>query len=156
ELMLGVGLANGLFGIIAAHELLHRCDRVSRIGAQVLLSTALYGHFCVSHVLVHHRLVATPSDPATAARGESLYGFFGRTIVEGFLVALRAESGQTETPGGPGRALRNAVVRSVLVNAALICGIAASSGLAAAGFFIGQACIAVYTLEAINYVQHYG
>ncbi|MEL0214543.1 MAG: hypothetical protein VW948_02040, partial [Burkholderiaceae bacterium] len=43
-------------------------------------ASVLYGHFCIEHVKGHHVRVATPNDPATAKRGQSLYGFFLQSI----------------------------------------------------------------------------
>lgn len=156
ELMLFVGIANGIFGMSVAHELLHRTGRTARIVADALLLTALYGHFRVSHLNAHHRLVATPADPATPIVGETLYSFFGRSIVDGFALSLQIETQRLAALGSRAYALRNFVVRSTFASVTIFAMIYAFFGAAAAGLFVGQALIAIYTLEALNYVQHYG
>lgn len=156
ELMLFVGMTNGIFGMTVAHELLHRRGRTAHVVADVLLLTALYGHFRVSHLCVHHCLVATPADPATPAVGESLYTFFGRSIVEGFALSVQSEALRLAALGYRSCSLRNLVLRSILGGGAVIVTVGAIFGAVAAGLFVGQALIAVYTLEALNYVQHYG
>jgi phage shock protein PspC (stress-responsive transcriptional regulator) len=43
-----------------------------------------YMHFMVEHVHGHHRNVATPMDPASARKGETVYGFIPRSVIGGF------------------------------------------------------------------------
>jgi hypothetical protein len=33
----------------------------------------LYVHFTYAHIFIHHRKVATPEDPATSTKGETVY-----------------------------------------------------------------------------------
>jgi len=156
ELMLFVGMANGIFGMTIAHELLHRTGRTAYVVADALLMAALYGHFRVSHLDVHHRLVATQADPATPTEGETLYKFFGRSIVDGFALSLKIEAQRLAALGYRPHSLRNLAVRSLVAGVALIAMISSIFGAPAVVLFVGQALIAVYTLEALNYVQHYG
>ena len=44
------------------------------------MSKNLYMHFTYEHLYGHHRKVATPEDPATSIKGESLYKFFPKTF----------------------------------------------------------------------------
>jgi alkane 1-monooxygenase len=75
-----VGLSCGALGINVAHELGHRSRRFEQNLARVLLGSTLYAHFIVEHNRGHHARVATPEDPASARRGETVYGFWLRSV----------------------------------------------------------------------------
>lgn len=73
-------------GITAAHELFHRVGSpLEHFCGRLLMRMCLYGHFVVEHVHGHHKNVATPLDPATARRGETVYAFCIRSVVGSFL-----------------------------------------------------------------------
>lgn len=80
SLVTGVGITGGL-SINCAHELLHKLNFVEQFAAKVVLSFVCYTHFCIEHVVGHHKRVATPEDPASARLGESFYMFYPRTVV---------------------------------------------------------------------------
>ncbi len=155
-LVLSVGIVAGGGGINIAHELMHRTSAPARATAEGLMTLVTYPHFCVEHVLGHHRNVATPDDPASARRGEAVYPFLVRSVVggarsawklEGQRVAKRPEQRWTWRD----RRLRHPVLIVLLY---------AATGLAfgAMGVLIlaAQSVVAVALLEVINYVEHYG
>src|SRR5690606_13414336 len=78
-IVVSLGVVNGAGGINIAHELMHRKQRLFRAGAEALMTSVSYTHFCVEHILGHHRNVATPEDPATSRLGESFYRYYPRT-----------------------------------------------------------------------------
>jgi alkane 1-monooxygenase len=156
QLALVVGLANGVIGMSVAHELLHQPQRAFRMIASVLLGTVLYGHFSIAHLKLHHRLVATADDPATAVVGESLYRFFGRSIVDGYVRALEWDAAHLCKQGRFPFGIENRAVRCAVANIIVISVIGIGLGTTSLTFFLAQAGIAVYCLEALNYVQHYG
>src|SRR5258708_30216470 len=45
SLLLAVGVTTGVFGMLAAHELVHRKDRASRALGTLMLTTMCYRHF---------------------------------------------------------------------------------------------------------------
>ena len=139
-------MAGGIFGVTAAHELMHRRGPWPRAGAAFLLSLFSYPHFCIEHVQGHHRNVGTRRDPATARLGESLYAFLPRGVIGGFRGAWRIES----------RRLRNRLVWQY----ALLAGLYGIVGYALGGNGIlvlaVQAAVAIFLLETLNYVGHYG
>ena len=97
-------LAFGLwFGQVSnsnAHELIHRSDRaLFRLGMWVYISL-LFGHHTSAHRLVHHRFVATPDDPNTAARGESFYAFAARAWPGAFVAGYEMEAHRLGQSGG--------------------------------------------------------
>jgi len=117
--------------------------------ARLNMLLVLYGHFTEEHNVTHHKHVATGADPASAEQGESVWGFVARTVPRQLrdAYALHAKRGA--------HGWRNRVVRILLLEVAVVVALAVVSvpaGLA----FIGQAAVAVFLLEYINYVQHYG
>ena len=82
----GFVLSNGIvsgISITVAHELGHKRVVFERGLAELLLCTAMYGHFQIEHVQGHHWRVATPLDPATARYNESFYRFWPRSVFGG-------------------------------------------------------------------------
>ncbi len=53
----------------------HKKPPFERLLAKIVLAVPVYGHFCVEHNRGHHVHVSTPTDPASARMGESIYKF---------------------------------------------------------------------------------
>ncbi len=153
---LSIGLLTGGIGITLAHELMHKNSRTDQILGKALLVSVCYGHFFIEHVRGHHVHVATPKDPATSRLGESLYHFLPRTIVGSFRSALHIERKRLSRQGYPRYHLNNQfwwIIGMPLVLAmALFC----YGGWRALLFFILQSLTAIFLLEVINYIEHYG
>ena len=150
-----VGVSSGAFGIVVAHELIHQ-RRVERWLSRVLMSSVIYAHFCVEHVQGHHVVVATPADPASARLGQSFYRFLIRTTIGGWLSAWRIEVSRLKRKGRAAMYPTNRVFQDVLVSAVLSAGAVLLWGWAGLIFFFAQSAIAIFQLEAINYIEHYG
>ncbi len=151
-----MGIACGVYGINVAHELGHRRTRHEQWMAQALLLTSLYMHFFVEHNRGHHRRVATPDDPASARRGETVYGFWVRSIVGSAQGAWALERDRLARTGhGPWR-LDNAIVRHLLIQGALLVAIGTVFGGTALLGFLAAAGIGILMLETVNYLEHYG
>ena len=149
-----LGVMTGGGGITVAHELMHRKNRFHRAVSELLMSLVLYPHFCVEHILGHHRSVATPADPASARRGESLWQFLPRTVIGGWRSAQRLETarvGAKKIAVWSDRRIRHPLLMLGVVGFFVLTGTVV--GLAV---LVAQAVIAVFLLEAINYVEHYG
>lgn len=141
------------FGIITSqsiavsHELCHKPVTKDLFLSKLLLSSSLYSHFFIEHKYGHHLNVATPLDPATAKKNQTVYNFIPRSIIGGYIHAFKTEY---EKYG-----LINFVTKSSLINM----GILASLSLintCLVSFYIIQALVGVIIGEAINYVEHYG
>ncbi|MEZ6014612.1 MAG: alkane 1-monooxygenase [Planctomycetota bacterium] len=152
---LSLGLVTGGIGINVAHELMHRPGRMHRALAEVLMTSTLYAHFQVEHVLGHHRHVGTRQDPATARRGEALYAFLARCVLTGVADAWRLEQRRVARHGGAWTPADRRV-RYALTQSALIAGLWLLAGPIVLGAFLAQAFVAVFLLELVNYVEHYG
>lgn len=141
-LAVSVGMFTGYVGIVVAHEMIHRPQAPYQAMGWVLMSAALYPHFCVEHILGHHPRFATPDDHATARRGESLYVFIPRSIFRGLFSAIGFRPVQVLSAYGILIAVLFAMHRWL--------------GADALKLMLIQALIAVVLLEGINYLEHYG
>lgn len=153
-LTVSLGLTGGA-GINVGHELMHRREAHDRGLAELLLTLTSYTWFCVEHVFGHHKHVATPGDPATARLGESVYRFLPRTLAGGVRSAWAFETRRVERSGQAGT-WRD---RRLRYSALLACAYAltgAAFGLPGLLVFAAQGVVAVFQLEVINYVEHYG
>lgn len=155
-LILGIGVATGGAGITIAHELVHRKDRAERLMGEIVLYPVLYSHWAVEHVRGHHIWVATEKDPATARRGESVYRFWGRSVVGGFKSAWAIEADRRRAKGEKVWVWGNPVARGLWVQAAMGLAVLAWLGPVGVLVFVGQAIVAFSLLEIVNYFEHYG
>jgi alkane 1-monooxygenase len=150
-----VGFVNGICCAPVAHELMHRRRLIDKRLAELLMLLFTYPHFCIEHILGHHRRVGTTLDPGTARLGESFYSFYIRAISGGLISAFIIELGRVN------RYTENRVINNrfwyywSLVIAIYLC-MAVFFGLSGIAFFMAQSIIAFSTIEVINYIEHYG
>lgn len=156
SLMFGVGISTGTVGINYAHELMHQKNRTERWLGDILLAMVLYSHFRSEHLRVHHPFVGTPRDPVTARYNEGFHRFFARVLPACFKSAWRAEKAMLARKGlgvwhrsNPFR--RYFVLEAIMLLLAYLIG-----GWAGIGLFLVQAFVAIWQLELVNYVEHYG
>ncbi len=134
SLVLGVGVTTGVFGMLAAHELVHSRSKAERILGAAMLSGMLYRHFRIAHVHIHHRWAATERDSATARLGEGFYAFLLRTVPGQFLEAWRFERARRA-----GRAfVRSRIVSDMAIALASLAAVAALWGAKGLLFFVLQ------------------
>ncbi|WP_371061048.1 alkane 1-monooxygenase [Rhodosalinus sp. 5P4] len=155
-LFFGVGVITGTIGINYSHELMHQRNRWERWLGDVLLAMVLYSHFRSEHLLVHHRYVGTPRDPVTARYNEGFHRFFPRVLRQSLASALRAEARMLARKGRPWWARENPFWRYWALQGSMLALAFALSGWAGLALFLWQAVIAVWQLELVNYVEHYG
>ncbi len=151
---IGVGGVAGSQGITFAHELGHSRSRADRALGWLLMAGVGYAHFMVEHYRGHHPRAATLDDPASARRGESLWRFLPRTLIGSLRSAWRLEAQQL-------RQLRRGWQRSPLLWASAAQGLWLVTllvwlGPLAALFWLMQSLYAVFLLETVNYIEHYG
>ncbi len=155
-LVCNLGLLVGSMGINVGHELGHRTKKVEQWLAQALLLTGLYTHFYIEHNWGHHKNVSTPLDPATSRKGETVYAFWLRSTVMGYLDAWRIEQDRLRKLGRPIVGWGNRMIRFTILQLAYLCllyflfhwqGLALAVGIAVFGFLM---------LESVNYIEHYG
>lgn len=155
-LFFGIGIITGTVGINYSHELMHQKSRVERWLADLLLASVLYSHFRSEHLRVHHLYVGTSRDPVTARYNEGFHRFFPRVLRQCPASALKAEAAMLARRGMPWWHGSNPFWRYGVLQAAMLglaYGVGGGLGL---GLFVYQAAVAIWQLEAVNYVEHYG
>ncbi|KNG93584.1 alkane 1-monooxygenase [Pseudaestuariivita atlantica] len=155
-LAFGMGVISGTIGINYSHELMHQKNRVERWMGDILLAMVLYSHFRSEHLLVHHRYVATPKDPVTARYGEGFFRFFPRVLVECGASAFTAERAMLARKGKPWWDRSNPFWRYWALQAGMLVLAALLGGWIGLWMFVTQAIVAIWQLELVNYVEHYG
>ncbi|MWD29838.1 alkane 1-monooxygenase [Aquicoccus sp. SCR17] len=155
-LFFGMGVLSGTIGINYAHELMHRRSRGERWLADILLAMVLYSHFRSEHLLVHHRHVGTPRDPVTARRGESFYRFYPRVLRQSLRSSFKAEKAMLARKDLPWTDATNPFWRYWALQAAMLILAILIGGWSGLGLFLVQAGTAIWQLELVNYVEHYG
>lgn len=154
--LLSVGATMGIVGITAAHELVHKAERLDQRFGGWLLALVCYGGFKVEHVRGHHMMVSTPEDRSSARFGQSIYGFLPQAYLSNFLSAWRLEAWRLRQGGYPALSRRNEVLRLSLLSVALCAASGALFGWQGVVFFLAQSFVAVTELEIVNYIEHYG
>lgn len=155
-LFVGLGFITGAIGINYSHELMHQKPKMERWAGDLLLAMVLYSHFRSEHLLVHHRYVGTPRDPVTARFNEGFWRFFARVVRQCWRSAFNAEKAMLARkklawtdPTNP--FWRYWALQAIFLSLAAIIG-----GWWGVFLFFTQATTAIYYLEMINYIEHYG
>jgi alkane 1-monooxygenase len=154
-LTISVGVTSGIFGILAAHEMVHSPVRAERGLGLVLLASVGYMHFRIAHIHGHHVHAATFEDSATARRGEGAYRFIVRSVAGQLREAWSFETARLRRGGRHVFGPANRMLAYFAIEA-LVCAGAAFLGPRALAFFVAQAALAVALLEMFNYIAHYG
>lgn len=151
-----VGFVSGTVGINYSHELMHQKNKLERSLADALLAMVLYSHFKSEHLLVHHTYVGTPRDPVTARYNESFYRYFPRVLWQCYRSAWHAEVQRLARKNKQWFDLKNPYYRYLGLQLSCIALAYAIAGIFGIFLFAIQALVAVFHLELVNYVEHYG
>ena len=152
----GMGVISGTVGINYSHELMHQKDRGERFLGDALLAMVLYSHFRSEHLRVHHLYVGTPRDPVTARYNEGFHRFFFRVLPECLTSAFRAEKALLARKGRAWTDSANPFWRYWALQGFMLLLAVLLSGWVGLALFIWQAFVAIWQLELVNYVEHYG
>ncbi|MDD9922075.1 MAG: alkane 1-monooxygenase [Boseongicola sp.] len=152
----GLGVISGTIGIVYAHELMHQSNRLERWLGDILMAMALYGHFRSEHLLVHHRYVGTPRDAVTAKYNENFHRFFFRVLRESLTSAWKAEKAMLARKSLPALHKSNPFWRYAALQVAFLALAFVVGGWIGLMMFVYVALIAIWQLELVNYVEHYG
>jgi alkane 1-monooxygenase len=155
-LFFGVGVVTGSIGINFSHELMHQRNKLERWLADLLLASTLYSHFRSEHLLNHHRYVGTPKDPVTARYNEGFHRFFFRVLRDCPKTAWEAETKLLARKDLPATDFRNPFWRYAGLQLGFLGLAFAIGGWAGLGLFVFQAFVAIWQLELVNYIEHYG
>jgi alkane 1-monooxygenase len=152
----GVGVITGTVGINYAHELMHQKPKIERWMADLLLAMVLYSHFRSEHMLVHHRYVGTPRDPVSARYNEGFHRFYPRVLRQCWASAFGAEQAMLARKGLRWSHRSNPFWRYWTLQAGFFVLAFVLGGWAGVGLFMVQAGVAIWQLELVNYIEHYG
>jgi|TARA_B100000949_G_scaffold28225_2_gene21545 alkane 1-monooxygenase len=151
------GLFIGTMGTVSGHELVHRKkDKFDMFMGNWLLAMSWDCAFAVEHVYGHHKNVGLPIDPATAKRGENIYAFIGRAIVNEQKDAWSIERDQFRRKGFSIISLKNRMILGYLRSLTITVLSFYIGGISGMFIFFISAFIAKSLLEVINYTEHYG
>jgi alkane 1-monooxygenase len=155
-LFFGMGVVSGTIGINYSHELMHQSSRLERWFGDVLLAMVLYSHFRSEHLLVHHRYVGTPRDPVTARYNEGFHRFYPRVLWQCLVSAFKAERDKLARKGQPWTNRKNPFWRYWALQGGMMLLAFVIGGWLGLALFLLQAGVAIWQLELVNYVEHYG
>jgi alkane 1-monooxygenase len=155
-LFFGIGVISGTIGITYAHELAHQKPKFERWLGDILLAMTLYSHFRSEHLLVHHRYVGTPKDPVTARYNEGFHRYFPRVLRQQPVSAFKAEAAMLARKNLPWHHRSNPIWLYAVLQITFLVLAVWVGGWAGLGLFLVQAFTAMWQLELVNYVEHYG
>lgn len=151
-LTIAIGLSSS-FATCAAHELLHRGTFFDYWVARIVMAICAYGHFNVEHL--HHHATAGIQEAGTVpCRGEGLYAFIWRNFKFSLGNSFRVEEDIRRRRGYS--MMANRVVQQYALTLAIAAVLAYFYGVVGFAVFIVQALYAIFSLEMIQYFEHYG
>ena len=151
-----LGMACGVLGINAAHELGHRNSWYEQLMSKMLLLTTFYMHFFIEHNRGHHKNVSTDDDPASSRYGETVYAFYLRTIPGSWASAWHLEKERLVKSNKNYWSLHNEMIQYVLIQLTYIVTVYTIFGCTALIYSCFASLIGILLLETVNYIEHYG
>ena len=147
----------GVMGTVPGHELVHRkAKKFDMFIGNWLLSLSWDCAFAIEHVYGHHKNVGLSIDPATAKRGENIYMFITRAIVNEQKDAWKIFLSQSKKGKGSFLSLENKMIIGYLRSLFITLFAYFIGGVEGMTIFLLCAFIAKSLLEVINYTEHYG
>jgi len=150
------GIMCGIFGINVGHELGHKKKRWQQFLGEILLLTSLETHFLPYHNSGHHYNVATPKDPATARKNESVFTFWFRSQIGSYFQAWQLEGKKLNKKGKSYFSTANRMLFYTIFQVLLLCTIYFFFDGSTVFLFICAALFGIAMLETVNYIEHYG
>lgn len=161
-LVLSLGVyAAGIINI--AHELGHRQNPLAQWHARAALLSVSYMHFVIEHNRGHHVHVATPQDPASSKKDQTVFAFWKQTLLGSYRSAWKIEEKRLQREQKPLWSAANEMIWFAILPV-LFCGLLTVLFSILANhfvwqvpvFFIMQSIVAILSLECVNYIEHYG
>jgi alkane 1-monooxygenase len=151
-------------GINVAHELGHKKSYLARFHAKLNLMTTCYMHFYIEHNRGHHVHVATPLDPATSKKNQTFYAFWLQTVIGSFKSAWKIEKERLAKKNIPFfNIIENEILKAIILPLLWITCMTIILSFWVGSFvyivplfFFSQSFLAFSSLEAVNYIEHYG
>jgi len=150
-------LFTGILGTVPGHELTHRKkNKFDMFVGNWMLAFSWDCAFAIEHVYGHHKNVCLPEDPATARRGENLYGFIFRAIVSEQRDAWKIEMARLKIRGCSPISVHNRMLVGYLRSLTITSLAFIVGGVIGMLYYLLFAFLSKSLLEAINYSEHYG
>ena len=147
----------GVMGTVPGHELVHRkTKKFDMFIGNWLLSLSWDCAFAIEHVYGHHKNVGLSIDPATAKRGENIYSFIMRAIINEQKDAWKIFLNQNKKGKKSLLSLENKMIAGYLRSLFITLFAYIIGGAEGMIIFLLCAFIAKSLLEVINYTEHYG
>lgn len=141
------------FATCVAHELQHRTGKFDRATARIMMAVCGYGHLLLEH-LHHHATVGDSEIGGTPRQGEASYHFVFRNVWQGAKNAWQIEQRRRQAQNL--ERWNNRIVQDYAVANSVTIGFVIFWGGWGFVVFIAQALFAVFAIEMITYIQHYG
>jgi alkane 1-monooxygenase len=151
-----MGLMCGIIGINVGHELGHRKPGLAHYLGELLMLSSLENHFIPYHNIGHHFNVATPNDPATARRNESIYGFWLRSHFGSYRMAWSIEVERMKKLEKSWFSLENKMIGYTIAQLSLCTAIYIFFSWKVLLAFLLASIFGILLLETVNYIEHYG
>lgn len=144
-------------GGLAGHELTHRTSRPFDLWLGRVTMAFNWGiAFPIEHVYGHHAYVGTAKDPATAARGDSIYRHLPKAMYRTVVNAWEIESARLNKIGAAFLSPKNVLLRMAAVAATTTAFAYYCAGWTGVMFHLIVCVSTKIALEVLNYVEHYG
>lgn len=144
-------------GGLAGHELTHRTSRPFDLWLGRITLAFNWGiAFPIEHVYGHHTYVATKKDPATAARGDSLYQHLPKAMYRTITNAWEIETARLNKIGAHFLSPKNVLLRMCLIATSMSTFAYYCAGWKGVIFHLIICILTKVALEILNYVEHYG
>ncbi|AJD46468.1 alkane hydroxylase [Isoalcanivorax pacificus W11-5] len=154
--IVSIGTVGGVIAINLAHELIHKDPKLESWAGGLLLASVTYAGFKVEHVRGHHVTVSTPEDASSSRYNQGVYAFLLHAFPHNFINAWKLEKQYLARKGKKNISLHNELIWWYGISALLGVLFWFLFGWQGVLFFYGQSFVAAFTLEVINYIEHYG
>jgi len=153
-LSLGILLATNAINV--AHELGHRKTQRERTLSKLLLLPCLYMHFYLEHNFGHHKNVATPEDPATSKKNQSVYHFWITSVLKQYKNAWQIQLSILAKGNHTYFSFKNDMLWYSIFQLCYLDLCFLFFGTSGLLFALAVGVLSFVFLETINYVEHYG
>lgn len=152
SIIVALALASA-FATCAGHELVHRPAKLDRFMSRLTMAVVAYGQFVTEHIH-HHAFVGMVRAGTTPTLGQSVWSFVLHNVAFSFRNSWRIERRRQLAAGRS--LLGNLYVQQWIATALIAAWFVVLGGAWGGILFLAQAVFAVFSLEYINYAEHYG
>jgi alkane 1-monooxygenase len=139
-----------------SHELCHKTVFWERLLGGLNLLKNFYLHFIIEHTESHHRIVATPDDPSTALKNETVYQYIPKGSLKAYLVAFEIENEKFSSKGQSIFNINNRMMWFTLAYILFPVAIYSLFGLKVMLLQLATGLGGMIFLQFTGYIEHYG